>query len=132
ISPEQNPEGSPSQTPTTVLEAEIEDVEFICYAFMRKYLPKFTDEFVNTLKPHHKTYVAWMKERVESFHIVQVTDRRSVWRTLVQNEQYIEEVVERVKASSPEGKLCATIGPVLPELLSGLVDFDELLANDDL
>jgi NADPH:quinone reductase-like Zn-dependent oxidoreductase/acyl transferase domain-containing protein len=132
IPPEENSEASPSERPTIVPEAEIEDVEFICYAFMRKHLPKFTDEFVNTLKPHHKTYIAWMKERVERFDNGDVTDRRSVWKTLVQNEQYIDEVTERLKSSSSEGKLCTTIGPVLPELLSGQVDLDELLANDDL
>ncbi|KAF8241412.1 hypothetical protein K440DRAFT_656775 [Wilcoxina mikolae CBS 423.85] len=123
---------APTHTPAEVPEKEIEDLEFLSFMYINKSIKEFTDEQVATFLPHHQKYISYMNHQLEQYEAGAIPHGNSKWVELVQDEEYVRELLNRTENSHHDGKLITTVGKYLQDILAGIVDPLEILFKNQL
>ncbi|KAI9662566.1 MAG: Type I Iterative PKS [Bathelium mastoideum] len=111
----------------------IEDVETICFLYIKRYLNSHPNpDVIGCTEPHHKKYVEWMKYQANRFDVGEMPHGQRVWLDQASDESHIVAMEERLESSSAEGKLCVAVGRALPDILAGRADALALMFNDKL
>ncbi|KAA8905059.1 fatty acid synthase S-acetyltransferase [Sphaerosporella brunnea] len=123
---------APNDTPAEVPDKEIEELEFICFMYISKYIKGFTDEQVAEMLPHHQKYVSFMKHQLERYETGSLLHGNPEWRDLAQDEDYVQQLLDRIEGAHPDGKLGVTVGENVVGILTGKVDPLEILFKEKL
>ncbi|KAK3687885.1 hypothetical protein B0T22DRAFT_439466 [Podospora appendiculata] len=117
--------------PTPSPDKQNENVEFGAFFFISKALAHV--DLNKTVPPteHLREYVGWMRHQVERYNNGSLVHGKPEWSTLIDNEDYMKEVLEDL-STSHYGMLLLRIGPNLSSILDGEVDALQLLFHDDL
>ena len=111
----------------------IEDVETICFLYIKRYLHTHpSPETIGSISPHHKRYVEWMKYQANRFDVGEIPHSRPVWLEQANDDRRIAAMEEHLESSSAEGNLCVAVGRALPDILAGKTDALALMFNNKL
>ncbi|MCJ1393519.1 hypothetical protein MMC18_006394 [Xylographa bjoerkii] len=72
------------------------------------------------------------KHQLDRYEAGDLIHGRPEWKRLAQDEKYVTDLCQHHRETSHEGRLGATIGPILPEMMSGEIDTLSLLFKDKL
>lgn len=120
----------------------VEELEFLCFYYITKALDYLDQGGAGPAAGGHLTkYVDWM--RAHKQYVINLTaggtprddwpyavNARPIWLRQVRDEEYVVEMMERVR-ETPEAPILLRLGPELPAILAGLVDPLELMFRDD-
>ena len=126
------PDAASGPTPT---QAQlIEEVEMMCYLYIRRYWDNvFDPDHDATLVGSHRKYVAWIKYQLGQYDAGLVPHAKPEWRERAASDEYISNMETKLlNEGSAEGKLVVNVGRKLPEILAGEADALELLFKDKL
>ncbi len=123
---------APLHTPAEAPSGLIEDLEFVCYMYLSKYLASCTAEQVTKMLPHHQKYISWMKHQLQRYESGDIIHARPEWKQLAQDQTFVNDLIARLRDSGHDGKLLVTVGENLPGILSGATNALEVLFEDKL
>ena len=123
---------APLFTPAEVPSAIIEELEFVCYMYISRYIAGCTTEHVTRMLPHHQKYISWMRHQLQRFESGDLMHGCPEWKQWAQDQTFVDSLVARIRDSGHDGKLGVTVGENLPGILSGETDALEILFKDQL
>lgn len=120
--------------PTSQQAQLIEEVEMMCYLYIRRYWTKvFNDERDAKLVGHHRKYTAWIQYQLGKYDAGLVPHAKPEWRARADDDEYISQMETKLlQEGSAEGKLVVNVGRRLADILAGEADALELLFKDKL
>ncbi|EEY15605.1 lovastatin nonaketide synthase [Verticillium alfalfae VaMs.102] len=126
--------------PTPEQALLIENVEMMCYLYIRRYNDAFlsspeqeASQRKNSKVGHHAQYFDWIKYQLEKYEAGQVAHAKAEWRQRAADDEYVALMESKLlEEGSPEGKLVVSVGRQLPAILAGEADALELLFQDKL
>lgn len=123
---------APLHTPAEAPSGIIEELEFVCYMYISKYIAGCTLEQVTKMLPHHQKYVSWMKHQLRRYESGDLIHGHPEWKQLAQDQAFLDNLIPRIRDSGFDGKLGVTVGENLHGILSGKTDALEVLFKDKL
>lgn len=123
-----------TRNPTSQQAQLIEEVEMMCYLYIRRYWDKFFNkEREAKLVGHHYKYIAWIKYQLSKYDSGLVPHAKPEWRERAADDDYISRMETKLlKEGSAEGNLVVNVGRKLDDILAGEADALELLFKDKL
>lgn len=111
---------------------EVDRLEFATLLFMFEVLKDPWQAESRKLQPHLNKYLDWMHHQFDPNIFHQLKEKLFGGKDITKNESLKTEFLEEVASSSPEGKLCVTIGQNLRSVLTGEKDALDLLFSGNL
>ena len=123
---------APLHTPADAPSRIIEELEFVCYMYISRYIAGCTAEQVTKMLPHHQKYNSWMRHQLQRYESGDLMHGRPEWKQLAQDQAFVDDLIPSIRDSGHDGKLGVTVGENLPGILSGETDALEILFKDKL
>lgn len=109
------------------------ELELAAYIYTQRVLRSFDPEQALAFAPHLKLYYEWMQHQqilaVQSLLEHQAVDPTDWLQLSAENET---EILSRVAADSPDGKLLCQVGEHLEGILKGTIEPLEVMLKDDM
>ena len=113
-------------------DCAIYDWEVMCYDCMSVVLRSLGTDGVRSQKPHLQKYIEWMRRRCQQLNENTTSNFWPLLKELQRNKRAREQLWSRVEETGPEGRLFATIGRRLVDILQDRANSLEILFQDQL
>jgi hypothetical protein len=107
-----------------------QNLECLCFLYMKRFMKTCTPEMVESMKPYHQKYVAWIKYQFERFDRGDNIHAISDWNKLANDDTYLQSLEKSMDGASPEATITVAIGKAMPQVLAGEVDPLQILFHD--
>lgn len=108
------------------------DMKMTMCLFLLKTLEKMSSVDVESLKPHHRRYLRWMRHESEKLHASELSHGDIDWRKYMTDDHYLNDLCDRVERTNKTGKFYVEVGRNLYKILCGEVDPLDLFFSTDL
>ncbi|KAH8817121.1 putative polyketide synthase [Xylogone sp. PMI_703] len=99
----------------------IEELEQAALVYMKRCLKRFKEPEIQKFSSHYQHFISWMQSQVDISNKFRIAD------SILENE-----LIERARSRSVDGRIMCQVGDNLEALLIGSVDPLEVLLQDDL
>lgn len=107
-----------------------QNMESLCFFYMKRYMKTCTPAMVESMKPHHQKYVAWMNYQFERFDRGENIHAIKDWNKLANDDDYFQSLERWMDGASPEATITVAVGQAMPEILAGEVDPLQILFQE--
>lgn len=109
-----------------------QDLELLNFSYISGALKDIESKPLEMMKPHMKSYIRWMKQKVVSYQVEKLWAGNRDWISLSENPEAMSFLAQKLEHTNKEGKLFVTVGRSLSSILRGTLDPLEILFTESL
>ncbi|KAI4120697.1 MAG: hypothetical protein LQ338_006829 [Usnochroma carphineum] len=109
-----------------------QELTLVLLHFVFKTLKVVRDRSIIPIEPYLRKYLAWLRMQANRYESGEVSINGRDWRSLVQNEKLMQDLIDRAHNSSSEGKMFVTVGRNLLSIMESTLSPLEVMFHDGL
>lgn len=106
------------------------DLQILCVLYLKRFMAKYPNPDVESMKPHHRRFVAWMQYELERYEDGDLPLVKSGYDALTKDDEYFHALETRCESASPEGTLTVAFGQSMEKILHEEVDPLQVIFQD--